>query len=67
MQKTNPRLHLYKLGLLSCEWVYSWLDGSAIMSLVGVDQDLAELITAVLTHAGKGQVGRALANFQLSQ
>ena len=36
MQKTNPRLHLYKLGLLSCEWVYSWLDGSAIMSLVGV-------------------------------
>jgi len=29
--------------------------------------DLPELITAVLTHAGKGQVGRARANFQLSQ
>ena len=28
---------MYKLGLLSCEWMYSWLDGSAIMSVVGVD------------------------------
>lgn len=37
MQKTNPRLQLYNLGLLSCEWMYSWLDGSAIMSVVGVD------------------------------